>query len=331
VGGLHAQLASSAELAAWARLKDVLRDDVRRALWEDRSLAKTWAMRGTLHILSAGDVALFTAALGTQRFRKPYWLRAYGLTERDLDALIDAVAEALDGRLLTRRELAGEVAQSVGGHVRERLESSWGEFLKPAAFAGVLCFGPSRGQVTFTRPDGWLRTWKEYPQAEARHEVLRRYLKAHGPSGRDDFTWWMGLQPGELKTAWTEAEGELVEVGPGRFLLSEDAETLSKRATVDRVRLLPAFDPYLLGHRERSHLVEARHSSRVYRKQGWISPAIAVDCRVSGVWAHVRKGKRLEVTAQPFTPLARRVKELIAEEAQALGRFLGAPAGVRFA
>jgi hypothetical protein len=155
VGGLHAQLTSSAELAAWARLKGVLRDDVRRALWEDRSLAKTWAMRGTLHILSAGDVALFTAALGTQRFRKPYWLRAYGLTERDLDALIDGIAGALDGQLLTRRELAGEVARSVGGHVRERLESSWGEFLKPAAFARVLCFGPSRGQeVTFTRPDG---------------------------------------------------------------------------------------------------------------------------------------------------------------------------------
>jgi hypothetical protein len=119
-------------------------------------------------------------------------------------------------------------------------------------------------------------------------------------------------------------------VGPGRFLLSEDAETLAKRATVDRVRLLPAFDPYLLGHRERSHLVDAPYSARIYRKQGWISPAIAVDCRAAGVWSHATKGKRLEVTVEAFKPLARGVRELIAEEARALGRFLGAPADVRF-
>ena len=49
--GLHAQLMSSAELTLWARVAGLEPDAVQRALWNDRSLVKTWAMRGTLHLL----------------------------------------------------------------------------------------------------------------------------------------------------------------------------------------------------------------------------------------------------------------------------------------
>ena len=53
--GLHAQLAASAELSLWARAKSLERDAVSHALWEDRTLFKTWARRGTLHLLPSGD------------------------------------------------------------------------------------------------------------------------------------------------------------------------------------------------------------------------------------------------------------------------------------
>ena len=94
VTGLHAQLLSSAQLSAWARM-NLRADDILDALWTDRTLARTWAMRGTLHLLPAEEVSLHTAARGTDQYRKPHWLNYYGLTERDLDALIDAVATAL--------------------------------------------------------------------------------------------------------------------------------------------------------------------------------------------------------------------------------------------
>ena len=61
--GLHAQLMSSAELTVWARVEDLDRKAVQRALWEDRTLVKTWAMRGTLHLLPAGELPLWHAAL----------------------------------------------------------------------------------------------------------------------------------------------------------------------------------------------------------------------------------------------------------------------------
>ena len=50
IAGLHAQVMSSAELTLWARVEGPAPAAVRRALWEERSLVKTWAMRGTLHL-----------------------------------------------------------------------------------------------------------------------------------------------------------------------------------------------------------------------------------------------------------------------------------------
>ena len=62
--GLHAQVMSSAELTLAARVEGLGPDDVRRALWEERSLVKTWAMRGTLHLLPAAELPLWQAASG---------------------------------------------------------------------------------------------------------------------------------------------------------------------------------------------------------------------------------------------------------------------------
>lgn len=110
--GLHAQVRSSAELAAAVRLDGLARSAVSRALWTDRTLVKTWAMRGTLHLLPADEYALWVAAQSTRdHFLEPARLRPHGLTPDDVLGVIDAVGTALDGRQLSREELAGEVAR----------------------------------------------------------------------------------------------------------------------------------------------------------------------------------------------------------------------------
>src|SRR5882724_11760344 len=114
--GLHAQLMSSAELAVWARVEDLDRRAVQRALWEDRTLVKTWAMRGTLHLLPAAELPLWHAALGTsRRYLKPVaWQKYFGITLEELDLLTKAVGAALDGRVMTREELVQQVGRLTG-------------------------------------------------------------------------------------------------------------------------------------------------------------------------------------------------------------------------
>ena len=114
IAGVHAQVMSSAELTLWARVEGLVPDAVRRALWSERGLVKTWPC-GTLHLLPAAELPLWQAALSTRRpWEAGAWQRGFGVTLAELEQLNDAVAEALDGRLLTREELADAVAERTG-------------------------------------------------------------------------------------------------------------------------------------------------------------------------------------------------------------------------
>src|SRR5947209_4178880 len=111
--GLHAQVMSSAELTVWARVEDLDRRAVQRALWQDRTLVKTWAMRGTLHLLPAAELPLWHAALGTSRryLSAAAWQKHFGITLEQPEELTQAIASALDGRIMTREELIQEVGR----------------------------------------------------------------------------------------------------------------------------------------------------------------------------------------------------------------------------
>ncbi|MEA2702842.1 MAG: hypothetical protein QOD63_787, partial [Actinomycetota bacterium] len=198
IGGLHAQVMSSAELTAWARVDQLAPGDVPDALWEQRSLVKTWAMRGTLHLLPSSEYGLWQSALSTYRhFLKPSWSKAFGLTPDDLDRMNDAITTALDGRQLTREELAAEVVRLVGDEtLGEKMTHSFGSTLKPAAFRGHLCFGPNRGRnITFARPDQWIGDTNAVDPEEAITELIRRFLATNGPATREEVARWWAITP----------------------------------------------------------------------------------------------------------------------------------------
>jgi hypothetical protein len=93
---LHAQVASSAELTLWARVDDLRRGWVERAV-QRRALVKTWAMRGTLHLLPAEEAPMWIGAQGAlpARWEKPGWRRGFGVTEDEVHGILAAVPEAL--------------------------------------------------------------------------------------------------------------------------------------------------------------------------------------------------------------------------------------------
>lgn len=191
--GLQAQVMSSAELTVRARVEDLRLGDLRRALWEDRTLVKTWAMRGTLHLLPARELPLWHAALSTsRRYRSAApWKRVLGITLEELDRLTEAVGAALSNRVVTREQLVREVGRITGSaELATKLgEGTWGTILRPAAFTGRLCFGPSLGQrVRFTHPGTWVAASTppamdlKMDPAAAQAEVTRRYLAAYAPA-----------------------------------------------------------------------------------------------------------------------------------------------------
>jgi hypothetical protein len=326
--GLHAQVMSSAELAAAVRLDGLTPGTIATALWSDRSLVKTWAMRGTLHLLTAEDYPLYAAALSNRRFDLDGpWLKYHGLLASDVPALVDAVSDALDGRQLTREELGGEVVRRLGDSKWETLlASGWGAVLKPVAFQGRLCFGPSDGnRVTFVRPDQWLGPFEHLDPVASLAEVARRFLIAYGPARVEEFARWWGVQPKAVRPVLSADNGFVpaeVEGGKPGWTVPDAPVLPAEDAPV--VRLLPLFDPYTVALRRNGERPMASpEKDLVYRKAGWISPVLLVDGELAGVWEHKEEKGGLRVEVSPFGPVTPPIADLTSIEAHRLAEYLG--------
>lgn len=331
--GLHAQIMSSAELSLWARVDGIKKGDVQQALWTDRALVKSWMVRGTLHLLPASDFSLWQASLSTyDQYLKPHWLKNFGVTHDDIIRLIAAIREALDGEMLTRNELASRVGRITGSpELGNKLLQSWGVLLKPATYLGYLCFAPNAGQnVRFTRPDHWIPGYALVDPEHALAETTRRYFAMNGPAAVEEFAHWAGLPPAQAKKRIEALGEELTAVdleGSRTYILREQAKELRKTAFEGVVRLLPAFDQYVISASRQSanYLPEGVSRSVVYRPQGWISPVLLVDGRMEGLWSHTKTARRIEVKLYPFRKLANRVRVRAEEEADRLADFFGTP------
>jgi len=289
----------SAELSISARVDGITQEDVRAELLGKRSLVKAWTIRGTLHIHPADDLPLWAAAV-----------RA--VFEREDAAVLDAIADALDGRCLLREELAAEVAKHAGEWTREKLGSGWGYFIGSAAVEGKLCHGPPRGsKVTFVRTDQWVG-WRDLDPSEALAEAARRFLTAYGPAGARQFAEWFGLRRAKAPRS--------PEV------------TVEARTAPGPLRLLPEYDCYVMGFRERDQLVPEEMRERVRshpkgRFEGIAGvPTVLVDGVVGGIWRRARKGKRVEIAVEPAGRLDRAELEA---EVERIGNFLGADPALR--
>src|SRR3954453_10924356 len=158
--GVHAQIASRAEMAVGARVPGLTAGDVRAAVAERRTLVKAWGVRKPLHLFAPGQLPLVLGALRTSSLYrdahlKPAWLRYHKVTLEEMQAIDAHVGEALDGRALTRDELASQLERiTASTAVGEAVRSGWDAVLEPAAFRGELGSGLDTGvTVTFVRPD----------------------------------------------------------------------------------------------------------------------------------------------------------------------------------
>jgi hypothetical protein len=288
---IQAQVLSAAETGLAVRVRDATAADVRRDLYERRTLVKTWSIRGTLHLVPADELGLWAAA-------------ARGPKPVEIDpALRDAVLDALDGRSATR----GELAEAVG---EDALRSPWGAHLAALAWLGLVCFGdPSGGRPTFVRVDQWLGSFPpDVDPYEARLEVLRRYLRAYGPAKPGDFARWSGFGR-EAASLFEALELDEVRVDRTRawLLAGDDADFDRDPAGV---QLLPQYDAYVIGFRPREQLIppvvkewltndpKGKHESATGMR------TVVVDGIVSGFWR--RNGEAIEIEEVVRVQRARR-------------------------
>lgn len=344
VGGVQAQVGTAAGLAIAARVADVTQRDVWTELRERHGLVKTYSLRGTLHLHPAEDMPVWAAARrALPDWREGRWRAAYGLEPERADAVLAALADALDGRCLTRAELADAVAQRAGSWARERMASVWADLIGMGFEAGLLCFGPSQGSsVTFARLDQWIGRAEEVEPDAALAAICRRYLAAYGPATHGDFAEWFGRR--RLPTDAARAlfarlggengeNGEIEEVmveGKRAWLPKSDAEMPGPPAR-EVVRLLPQYDCYILGCRfGRERIVPEVARKRLFaykngRYEGAAGrPVLLIDGVVAGMWERRVRGKRIEIRVETFGTLTAAQRERLDAEVARVGEFLEA-------
>jgi hypothetical protein len=323
--GVQAQDVAAAALALRARCAGLTAADVEHARVATRSIVRTWCMRGTLHHVPSDDLGWLLGLLGPIFIRASRGRRAQlGLDESSGERAVVALCDVLgEHGPLTRDEIVEKLAGrgvALAGQARPHL-------LGLAALQGLVCHGPLRGrQPTYVLTADWIDPGPALPRDEALARLALRYLTAFAPAAPEDLATWSGLSLTEARAGWQQIADQLVEVQVGRaalWILKEQEEWLdAPPAPQPAVRLVPGFENYLLGYRNRSLILASDHAGRVFTGGGMLASVLLVDGRGAGTWKAERHRSSLDVIVEPFEPLDAAVQTGLAVEIDDVRRFL---------
>jgi Winged helix DNA-binding domain len=313
--GVHAQVMSAAELSIARRISDANISDVRRALWEDRELVKTFGPRGTVHLLAAADLPMWTGALSAVPSSVPEHPDPVRCPPDQAEEVIAAISDALSDAELTIDDLTEALRERLGDWAVERTMDAfqvkwprWRQLTSTAAHRGVLCFGRPNGRnVTYTHPRRWIPGFAPMGGNAGLRALVLSYLHAFGPATPQHFAKWLGIPPRAASDAFAKLAGELEEVrleGDRCWTTAGDTGTPTEPAR--GVRLLPYFDAYAVVGQPRERMYPGGAAKRALSPSGQAGnyPVVLVDGVVGGVWHARRSGHRVAITVEPLRPFS---------------------------
>jgi len=328
MGALQAQDYLQAVWAIGARTPSSTLAGVEQVL-EDGKIIRTWPMRGTIHFVPAED-ARWMLQLSAAKM-----LAADGRRMAQLDLTVEIMARCQDlfcsalsgGKRLSRPEImalleeAGISTQGQRGY----------HILWYLAQSGVIYVGPMQGkQQTFGLLDELVPDARALAREDALVELARRYFPSHGPATVHDFAWWAGIRVAEARLGLEGAQPALLSetIAGKEYWFAANAPSPDAG---DGVLLLPGFDEYLLGYKDRSAVLPAEYAQKIVPgNNGIFRPMIVVAGQVVGTWARAIKKKAVEVTLQPFISLAGAEDQVI-QAAQSYADFVGLPLSAKIA
>jgi len=322
--GVQAQSLPAARLAFPARTDGLTAARVDRARLRDRSIIHTWAMRGTLYLIAAEDYGWLVPLVMEPRIRN---------AQRRLEQEGVPPDQPAKGVRLIQRMLEREgplTRPEIAERLRRRGIRTEGQALVHllwlACAEGAVCRGPDRGRdQCFVLVRDWIGEPEPRERDAALAELAVRYLKAHGPATPTDLAVWSGIRAGDARRAWAGIEDRLVQVETGRGPMWSLRGSMAE-APRGLVRLIPWWDEYLLGWKDRDPVAPPHHWRKINRDgRGWLNPTILVDGLAVGMWNTKQTPKALQVEVRPFSRLSPTVRRGIRREAEHLSEFLDAP------
>lgn len=349
VPGVQNTPPGNGQLALLARYPALTPEEFDRALEEEKTLLQSWTVRQSPVFFPTSELAAATRPmlpedeeswrLAVQGFVPMLdGMKRSGVEVAEL--VRTALVDALDGQVLTKRELGvalGErmPAEFAGWFEASTFSSFTAVLVRPLALTGLFVIAPRSGrEAAFVRTDQWLgKKPSKVSAASARRAFVRSYLRAYGPSTPDHLAEWAGTSLTVASRAWQEAADELepVTYGGGRvWVHAEDAAELKDPAPAKGVRVLPPHDPWLHMRDRTTAVPDTSVHKQIWKHTG--NPGVVVrDGDPLALWRAQKKGKKLRVTVEPLAKPRKADRDAIEEHAGRMAPLKGcATAEVEF-
>jgi hypothetical protein len=333
------QFAAPAELVAWMGF--IQAQDYPGAKWSiglrvpgatdasieqaiaDKSIVRSWSFRGTLHFMSSADIRwMLQIAVPRVMPKFSTHLRKLEMDKATLSKSRAIFATVLrDGKHLTRKELM--VALQKKKISTDGLRSNF--FILNAALEGLICCGVRRSkEFTYTLLDQWLPATPKLHKEEALAALALRYFNSHGPATSQDFAWWLGITQADAKAALAAVVNKLQTITVNDQTYYLPSITLSRSSA--SVYLLPGFDEYLLGYKNREAVLAPEYAKHVVGAgNGLFAATIVVNGGISGTWKRTLKKDAVVLDLNYFTPLNNSQIKTIKTAANKYSSFIGLP------
>ena len=327
LGAAQGQDYSGALWALGLRLPASTEAQIEQALL-DKRIVRTWALRGTLHLVAATDLRWLLELLAPRMLagaaRRFHQL---GLDEATLARSNRLIADAVsDGQPHSRTEL---FARLDANGVSTQGQRGYYMLIR-ASWDGLIAQGAAvRNVPTFWALDGSLPAGKALTRDETVGEMARRYFNSHRPATLTGFFWWAGFSTADARLGLEGVKAELSQETFDDQTYWFAADLATSPDTDGTLYLLPGFDEYLLGYRDRRAVLDPQYANRIVPGgNGVFYPTIVSDGQVVGVWKRTFKKGGVLVSAEPFTSLTPAEAEAFAIAAQRFGDYLGLSASL---
>jgi hypothetical protein len=330
LGAMQAQDYPGAKWSIGLRLPGTTDGDIEKAI-ADRQIVRTWPMRGTLHFVAAEDASwmlelMTPRVIAVARGRQS----ALGLDDATVERCREIFASALQGgKVLTREEMYEALEE---GGISASGQRGY-HLLGRTAMERLICFGPHQGKnPTFVLMEEWIPKAKQLERDEALTELARRYFTSHGPATIQDICWWSGLTVADARAGVEGAREHLTEAkvdGKTYWMALDARDKAASAEAASDTYLLPGFDEYLLGYRDRTAALDPAQAPIICPgSNGMFASTIVSGGRVVGTWRRAVKKKSVAITPAPFATLEKTVKDGVAEAARRYGEFIQLSASV---
>jgi hypothetical protein len=299
LGAVQGQDYAGAKWSLGLRLPDSTDAAIEQAI-ADKTIVRTWVMRGTLHLVTAADIRWLVALVGPRLIRQTASrYRQLELDEATMARSNAVLVKALaGGKQLDRKELFAILEQNTISTEGQRGV----HMLRRASLDGLIYQGVvRRNNPTFMLLDELQPGPKPLERDEALSELARRYFTSRGPATLQDFAGWSGLTVGDARAGLEAVKSQLVQDTRTDEQYWRSSSTPSEPANSPTVHLLPGFDEYLLGYKDRSAVLDPQQAHKVSPgKNGVFYPTIVIDGRIAGLWKRSFKKGAVIISPDPF-------------------------------